>query len=156
MSKTSNLSKRGFTLVELLIVIVVIAILAAISIVAYNGVQNRGKAAAAQSLASQVAKKAEAWNTVEGTYPSYPEFTQNDGSNDPGKPDAAKLDDAGKVSQAVPTASTQDTVQYKVCNDTVNDVGFVVTYYDAVIGNTKAINGGTATGTTVNGAVTCA
>lgn len=36
-------SKSGFTIVELLIVIVVIAILAAISIVAYNGVQQRAK-----------------------------------------------------------------------------------------------------------------
>jgi len=34
-------SVRGFTIVELLIVIVVIAILAAITIVAYNGVQKR-------------------------------------------------------------------------------------------------------------------
>ena len=32
---------RGFTIVELLIVIVVIAILAAITVVAYNGIQNR-------------------------------------------------------------------------------------------------------------------
>lgn len=36
---------RGFTLVELLIVIVVIAILAAISTVAYNGIQERAQAA---------------------------------------------------------------------------------------------------------------
>lgn len=36
----------GFTIVELLIVIVVIAILAAISIVAYTGVQNKAKASA--------------------------------------------------------------------------------------------------------------
>ena len=34
-------SSSGFTIVELLIVIVVIAILATISIVAYNGIQNR-------------------------------------------------------------------------------------------------------------------
>jgi len=37
--------KRGFTIVELLIVIVVIAILAAVTIVAYNGVQQRAQAA---------------------------------------------------------------------------------------------------------------
>jgi prepilin-type N-terminal cleavage/methylation domain-containing protein len=34
-------SSRGFTIVELLIVVVVIAILAAITIVSYNGIQNR-------------------------------------------------------------------------------------------------------------------
>ena len=49
--------RQGFTIVELLIVVVVIAILAAITIVAYNGIQNRAKDSAAQSLASQAAKK---------------------------------------------------------------------------------------------------
>lgn len=42
-AKTKN---TGFTIVELLIVIVVIGILAAITIVAYNGVQDRAKASA--------------------------------------------------------------------------------------------------------------
>jgi len=49
--------QRGFTIVELLIVVVVIAILAAITIVAYNGIQNRAKQSAAQSLVSQANKK---------------------------------------------------------------------------------------------------
>ena len=50
-----RLSKKdGFTIVELLIVIVVIAILAAITIVSYNGITNRAKAAATASLVSQI------------------------------------------------------------------------------------------------------
>ena len=49
--------QKGFTIVELLIVVVVIAILAAITIVAYNGVQNRAKNAAIQSTTSQAGKK---------------------------------------------------------------------------------------------------
>jgi len=49
--------RQGFTIVELLIVIVVIGILAAITIVAFNGVQNKAKASAAQSAVSQANKK---------------------------------------------------------------------------------------------------
>ena len=49
--------RRGFTIVELLIVIVVIGILAAITIVAFNGVQNKAKASAAQSAVTQASKK---------------------------------------------------------------------------------------------------
>ena len=40
---------KGFTIVELLIVIVVIGILAAITIVAYNGIQERAKVASVHS-----------------------------------------------------------------------------------------------------------
>jgi prepilin-type N-terminal cleavage/methylation domain-containing protein len=50
-------SRKGFTIVELLIVIVVIGILAAITIVAYNGIQNRARASSVSSALSQAAKK---------------------------------------------------------------------------------------------------
>ncbi len=54
-------SQRGFTIVELLIVIVVIAILAAITIVSYNGITARANTSSAQSAASTVIKKVEAY-----------------------------------------------------------------------------------------------
>ncbi|MDB5165665.1 MAG: exported protein of unknown function, partial [Candidatus Saccharibacteria bacterium] len=66
-----NIKQQGFTIVELLIVIVVIGILAAITIVAYNGIQNRGKTAAAQAAANGADKKAEAYNADVSTgYPT--------------------------------------------------------------------------------------
>jgi prepilin-type N-terminal cleavage/methylation domain-containing protein len=49
--------QTGFTIVELLIVIVVIGILAAITIVAYNGIQERARATTVSSALSQAAKK---------------------------------------------------------------------------------------------------
>ena len=74
----TNIKSRGFTIVELLIVIVIIAILAAITIVAYNGIQNRAKTSAGQQLANSVAKKAEAYAAARTTgsgYPTHAELT---------------------------------------------------------------------------------
>ncbi len=56
-TQQTTLHRSGFTIVELLIVVVVIAILAAITIVAYNGIQNRAKASAAQATAKQAYTK---------------------------------------------------------------------------------------------------
>lgn len=53
----SKQKQQGFTIVELLIVIVVIGILAAITIVAYNGIQERARVASVSSALSQAGKK---------------------------------------------------------------------------------------------------
>lgn len=62
MSLSNKIKQQGFTIVELLIVIVVIGILAAITIVAYNGVQQRAKTTQAQTNATQAQKIAESYN----------------------------------------------------------------------------------------------
>lgn len=70
MNNTFAHKHPGFTIVELLIVIVVIAILAAITIVAYNGIQNRANTSSAQSAATLAVKKAELYNSDVGGYPA--------------------------------------------------------------------------------------
>jgi prepilin-type N-terminal cleavage/methylation domain-containing protein len=68
-------STSGFTIVELLIVIVVIGILAAITIVAYNGIQGRASDTAVQSDLRQFALKVEEFNALQGRYPVGPNGT---------------------------------------------------------------------------------
>ena len=60
------MKRRGFTIVELLIVIVVIAILAAITIVAYNGIQQRAHNAATISAADSWVKVISSYYTANG------------------------------------------------------------------------------------------
>ena len=61
----------GFTIVELLVVIVVIGILAAITIVSYTGITARANLSAAQQSANNTLAKANAYN-AEGLASAYP------------------------------------------------------------------------------------
>ena len=61
---------QAFTIVELLIVIVVIAILATISIAAYTNIQQRAKNTAIINAASQSLKMIEAYVAEYGEYPA--------------------------------------------------------------------------------------
>lgn len=62
-------SKSGFTIVELLIVIVVIAILAAIFIVAYTGIQNRAYNTKVIAGTTQYQKAFLSYKAVHDSYP---------------------------------------------------------------------------------------
>lgn len=62
--------RRGFTIVELLIVIVVIGILAAITIVAFNGVTQRARVATISSDLEGAAKQLAIDQTLNSAYPA--------------------------------------------------------------------------------------
>ena len=63
-------STNGFTIVELLIVIVVIAILAAITVVAFNGVQQRGRDSRRVADMNAISKALELYKAQNGRYPT--------------------------------------------------------------------------------------
>ena len=62
--------RKGFTIVELLIVIVVIGVLAAISIVAYNGIQTRATNASIVAAAKSTITLINGYKATYGNYPS--------------------------------------------------------------------------------------
>ena len=68
--------QKGFTIVELLIVIVVIAVLAAIVIVAYNAVQDRAQESSVRVDMTNIAKQLEIHRVDEGRYPSTTKLTE--------------------------------------------------------------------------------
>ena len=135
---------KGFTIVELLIVIVVIAILAAISIVAYNGIQNRGKAAAAQSAANSITKKAEAANAAGSV--GYPATVADFNAQK-----ESELAGSGVtlVASIAAAPATPATVVYQKCS-TGNTTSARVIYWDYSTGaiNTSTIGINTPTACT--------
>lgn len=72
--------QHGFTIVELLIAIVIIAVLAAISIVAYNGIQQRARDTGRVQKVKDIAKALELYRIDNGTYPQIQDASGNEGN----------------------------------------------------------------------------
>ena len=133
---TKNIKNQGFTLVELLIVIVIIAILTVVSLVAYNGLQNQAKTSAAKSAADAVAKKAELYNTAKSKYPHALEDLTNktvtvDTSSVSQTGEPYYLDASTVKSGSLSTRPEEaNTIEYKQCPDSGDATGAHVKYYN--------------------------
>lgn len=68
--KGARSTKGGFTIVELLIVIVVVAILALVTVVSFRGVQDRARDASRVHDAQSIAKALELYKSQFGNYPN--------------------------------------------------------------------------------------
>jgi prepilin-type N-terminal cleavage/methylation domain-containing protein len=137
-----NLSKdkQGFTIVELLIVIVVIGILAAITIVAFNGVTDKARAAAAKSYASQIKRR------DIGDAQGYWNFDECTGANLANTGGGANSN--GNTVTGT-TAFSNDTPNGSGCSLSLNgssyimtNVGLSNTYYEKSLWFKTAITGG--------------
>jgi prepilin-type N-terminal cleavage/methylation domain-containing protein len=70
MAKLSIQSRQGFTIVELLVVIVVIGILAAISVVSYSGITHKAVTASLQSDLANASQQLNMYQVTNGSYPT--------------------------------------------------------------------------------------
>jgi prepilin-type N-terminal cleavage/methylation domain-containing protein len=122
---------RGFTLVELLVVIAIIAIITAITTMSYTAIQARSKASKAVTLGNQVARKAEGWFSVQGVYPTYTQLSTgkiNVADATQTGPYEARIDNPDSLYDATTGAPTDEKrVGYMNCT-----VGGQVEYYDAL------------------------
>ena len=144
---------RGFTIVELLIVIVVIGILAVITIVAYNGVQARAKTSVSLSTADQVRMKAAAWNGLLGSYPDLAQLRTNSlsppnidtagGSTGPAEAKLSSPDVAIGATMTEVRSDNGKTVYYAPCWDGTKLSGGTITYWSFSAGGTVSIPAGT-------------
>lgn len=120
-----NIKNRGFTIVELLVVIVVIGILAAITMVSYSGVTSKANTAANKSNAASVMQAADAYFAENGVYPT---TVANLGAGSVKLP--SNISSAVSVSTPVPSSTNPTTIGYAATS-----AGYCITYWDSSAAN---------------------
>lgn len=107
--------QHGFTIVELLIVIVVIGILAALVITTFNGIQQKGRDTERQTDIKALHGQLEAYFAQTGHYPTLDDLNDGTwrGENMKGL-DAGALEDPNGASQTLAAAAAAKTYSYAV------------------------------------------
>ena len=115
--KTKTQTQSGFTIVELLIVIVVIGILAALVITTYTGIQAKGRNANRQSDLNSLQTHLEAYFAQNGHYPSLTDMNNSAWvvSNLKGL-DTAALQDPEGSNQTLAGSPAAKVYAYEVAN----------------------------------------
>ena len=138
-------TNNGFTIVELLIVIVVIAILAAITTVAFNGIQNRAKETSFKQDLSQADEQLKVFQAASssGKFPSTVS-TDCTSSPDSDTNKCLKLS-AGHTVESYSSPSPNDTYSLTI-TDAGNTMSYVVTNSTSPTSASSPASGGTTIG----------
>ncbi len=149
-SSNTLVYSRGFTIVELLVVIVVIGILAAITIVSYTGITNKATIASIQSDLTNASNIFKMDQVVNGKYPA----TLADANSSKGITSCAGTTTCfyavnnSLTPQGFCMAVTKNLTAYRITNDSAPTVGDCQNYGQLVsldAGNTSSYSGsGTA------------
>ena len=140
---------KGFTIVELLIVIVVIGILAAIVIVAYQGVTARANTSKAQTNAVSLQKKAEAYNADtaggNGVYPATAAAFIAVPASSLGAVPAGITPQVGDPTNVNGTTNVRYTACATGALNSNTASGYYISYYNFTTPGVTSVWGGTAT-----------
>jgi len=122
-------NNHGFTIVELLVVIVVIGILASITVVSYTGITQRANTSKAMSNAKSAQTVAEAYATENAYYPSTLAIF-NTGANSAKLPSGVSVIAVGSLSGQ--TSNNKLVMVTWECNTAscANPTGGRITYWD--------------------------
>lgn len=117
MSRTLQKDQRGFTIVELLIVIVVIGILAALVITTFTGIQQKARNTERNTDVKALHGQVEAYYAQKGYYPSLTDINDSSwrSSNMKGLDQEALKDPKG-TGYTVASSAAANTYSYAVTN----------------------------------------
>lgn len=142
-----NNKSTGFTIAELLVVISIIAVLTSLVVVNYRSIQARSRSSNASASAELVARKAEAWKSALGTFPTYTQLSTgkiNTTDTTLTGPAESRITDASNtlLNAAIANPTNELATAYRSCT-----TGAQVEWYDEITKSVKFIGVGGASST---------
>lgn len=119
---------KGFTVVELIVIIATAITLVSITVVTYGKIQKRATSVANKEIASQIKHKIEAWKTVHNSYP-----TETDVMSGLEIKDAKEIKIDSNVLQKITlsnSAGKNKPIRLNKCETNKTITGYKISWYD--------------------------